>query len=143
MVGPWIFVLVGIGLCSYGCFWIWKIAASQSWPAVKGTILESWVARDQKKGDEEYGPSFSPKIRYHFFVGSMEYAGHRIHLYEKSMPRQSHAHDWIASYPRGAQVTVYYNPQNPSDCVLERKSGVVWWIVVLGAICILVGFYSW
>ena len=27
----------------------------------------------------------------------------------------------VARYPAGAQVIVFYNPQNPSDAVLERK----------------------
>ena len=27
-----------------------------------------------------------------------------------------------AKYPAGSQVTVYYNPQNPSESVLERRA---------------------
>jgi hypothetical protein len=39
----------------------------------------------------------------------------------------------VARYPAGAQVMVFYNPQNPSDAVLERKAPAQWimWLILI------------
>jgi hypothetical protein len=38
----------------------------------------------------------------------------------------------VERYPIGAQVMVFYDPQNPSDAVLERKAPAQWilWLVL-------------
>jgi hypothetical protein len=40
----------------------------------------------------------------------------------------------IARYPVGAQVMVFYDPQKPSDAVLERKApaqGLMWFLLIV------------
>jgi hypothetical protein len=39
----------------------------------------------------------------------------------------------VARYPAGAQVMVFYNPQNPSEAVLETKAPAQWimWLVLV------------
>jgi hypothetical protein len=47
----------------------------------------------------------------------------------------------LARYPANSQVTVYHNPQDPSDAVLENKAPALMWLwIVLGVFdCALCG----
>ena len=47
----------------------------------------------------------------------------------------------VARYPAGAQVMVFYNPQNPSEAVLERKAPAQWlmWLLLVVFDCSLCG----
>jgi len=59
------------------------------------------------------------EISYSFAVGSKTYRGTRVSLApdsEKLEPGRI-----LRRYPKGRLVTVYYNPDNPNDCILERE----------------------
>ena len=47
----------------------------------------------------------------------------------------------VAKYPAGAQVMVFYDPQNPSEAVLERKAPAQWvmWLILAIFDCALCG----
>ncbi len=56
-------------------------------------------------------------IQYEFPVGSRVVAGDRISL---GFGSADPVDVTMKRYPKGAEVPVFYNPDNPSDCVLER-----------------------
>ncbi len=84
------------------------------WPSVPGTIVESWT-RYQARGG---GGSF--RIRYTFMVG---------HEITGSSPRLSGSWFWtttqmekfVARYPVGREVEVFYDPENPRRNCIDRK----------------------
>jgi hypothetical protein len=80
-----------------------------------------------------------PVIQYSYQVDGQMYQGHRI----APGPEVggSGAPGVIARYPAGAQVTVYYNQQNPSDAILEQKAPVQFWLwfILILFDCILCG----
>jgi uncharacterized protein DUF3592 len=47
----------------------------------------------------------------------------------------------VRRYPAGAQVMVFYNPQNPADAVLETKAPAQWimWLLLVIFDCVLCG----
>ena len=47
----------------------------------------------------------------------------------------------VAKYQPGKQVMVFYDPQNPSDAVLERKAPAQWvmWLLLVIFDCVLCG----
>ena len=47
----------------------------------------------------------------------------------------------VAKYQPGTQVMVFYDPQNPSDAVLERKAPAQWvmWLLLVIFDCVLCG----
>lgn len=94
------------------------VQASQSWLPTNGKVLKSRV--------EVIGGKYAsvkPRVIYEYQVNDQSYqndlirAGDRIMLIQKGSRA---AYDTIDRYPEGASVTVYYNPQNPAEAVLEK-----------------------
>jgi hypothetical protein len=68
-----------------------------------------------------------PAINYSYKVNSKTYQSNVIAAGGYDVGG-SGAPKVVAKYPAGSQVTVYYNPQNPQEAVLEKKSPVSMWL---------------
>jgi hypothetical protein len=86
-----------------------KASAMQTWPSAPGSIVESELRSRH---------IYYPHIVYQYNVMGQTYTGKRISPGPES--GSSRARELVAKYPPGAPVTVYYDPQNPSDAALER-----------------------
>lgn len=105
-----------------------KMNAMQSWSSTMGTVSNSYLERrrSSKGGSVNY-----PVVQYSYQVGGQAYRGSKI------APGMevggTGAGKVVERYPAGAQVMVFYDPQNPSDAVLERKAHAQWvmWLVLV------------
>jgi hypothetical protein len=76
-------------------------------------------------------------------VGGTEYSSDRIAFgYGNTFNSESAALASLQKYSRGSLVTVYYNPENPNEAVLERKNERRIWGVVGGVLLIVLGLCS-
>lgn len=108
-----------------------KAGAARSWPTAAGTVLES--ALESRRSSNNRGWVNYPRVIYTYTVSGQSYASSRI------APGMevggTGAPGVIAKYPPGAQVKVYYNPQNPSDAVLETNTPasvkILWLVLVI------------
>ncbi|PWB71040.1 MAG: hypothetical protein C3F07_15595 [Anaerolineales bacterium] len=101
------------------------VAKAANWSSTMGTVTFSTVER-RSSGD---GYSYYPVVNYTYQVMGQMLQGDRI----MPGPRSggSGAHKVVARYPIGAQVMVYYDPNNPSEAVLERgMPGYIKWLWV-------------
>lgn len=77
---------------------------------------------------------YYPEIRYSYKVNDREYRGQRHRLSTTGFPKEKAA-NIIRSYSPKSRVIVWYDPDNPSISVLEKKVSVfVWVLTSLGAI---------
>jgi hypothetical protein len=112
-----------------------RVRASEGWPAVQGTIIESWV--DESTTTEEDGTisrRYKPKVLYKYAIMGQEFQGERITFGPTMSGNRSSAEKVLARYPKGSSTQVYYNQENPEDAVLERsisKSMLISGIVLL------------
>lgn len=113
--------------------------ASRTWPAVKGTILSSYVASRSLGG--EGGTSYAAIIQYMYEVNRKEYQSESIDTAPGWWAWGLHgaARKKVAQYPPDKTVDVYYNPQSPETAFLEsgvHLSGP--FLMVLGVILLIV-----
>jgi hypothetical protein len=88
---------------------------SNHWPSTTGQILTSMIQYRRKSGG---GHSPYSVVIYTYQVASQPYQSQRIYF---GVPVGGSAMTGvIKKYPMGAQVPVYYNPENPAEAVLER-----------------------
>ncbi len=84
------------------------------------------------------------EISYSFTVGGKTHYGSRIGLV--SGPRYFDVAATLKRYPQGRSVTVYYNPENPDECILEREDPrnirKGWRAIAILVALILVGFMA-
>lgn len=122
--------------------WI-KVAAAKRWPVARGTVIESRVA-DAKDSDGSW--DYRPVITYQYRVGGQVYTnnllafGSRV-LTEGGRSGEKKALITVARYPVGCQVDIHYHPQRPDQSVLEPRSVVAKWIVLLGVGFLLIGVF--
>jgi hypothetical protein len=91
--------------------------ASQIWVATDGKVIKSRV---EVSGGEV--TSVYPRVIYEYEVGGRQYQNDQIRAGDKywSARTSQDAYSTIDRYPEGLSVTVYYNPENPSEATLER-----------------------
>lgn len=113
-----------------------KMATVSTWPSTMGTVNASFL---EQRSDSEGGTTNYPVVQYSYLVGGQSYQS------SKRAPGMevggTGAGSVIARYPVGAQVMVFYDPQNPSDAVLERKAPAQWlmWLLLVVFDCAFCG----
>ena len=119
VIVPLIF-LVGFGIFFYRRYQQGNAAraSAQSWPSTSGIVLTSSVqVRRSNRSRSEY-----PVVVYQYGVNGKSYQGQRIKASDKFMSVRvfGEAQATVARYPVGSRVTVYYDPNNPSESALEK-----------------------
>ena len=113
-----------------------RMATVSQWPSTMGTVLASHLER---RSSSEGGYTNYPVVQYSYRVSEQSYQGGKI----APGPEigGTGAGKVVARYPAGAQVMVFYNPQNPSDAVLETKAPAQWlmWLLLVIFDCALCG----
>lgn len=100
------------------------VTKAADWSSTMGTVISSTIEWRRRS---EGGSVAYPSVQYNYQVMGQVLQGGRI------MPGPpvggSGAKKVVARYPVGAQVMVYYDPNNPSDAVLERDMpGHIKWL---------------
>ncbi|MCW8963467.1 MAG: DUF3592 domain-containing protein [Gammaproteobacteria bacterium] len=118
-----IFILVGGIACESGLSSIHEGTDTETWPASSGVITASKIdtethAYRSASNKLESSISYTPVLVYDYQVDGKMFTGTVIY---KSF---AHALEFIAEgyieqYAVGSAVTVYYNPDDPEDAVLE------------------------
>ena len=105
--------------------------AALNWPSVQGKIKSSRVHYTSiySKNDP------TPWVEYTYDVDGKTYKSMSISPDGMVTNDQQQAENIVARYPKGADVTVYYNPSNPSKACLEKKpvgQTQLWGLLILG-----------
>ena len=116
--------IMSFGVALLGCFLAWHgirlhrlASASASWPAATGTILACRIRRDY---DEDTGKHWILLLEYEYLVGGERFTSGRVRFGEDN-PRMTEMESLRVGdrYPLQSPVTVFYNPANPAQAVLE------------------------
>lgn len=122
-----------------------KAKAAESWPVTQGQILFSNIeSHTSTDSDGDTSTSYEVKVDYSYDVMGSPMKGQRI-SYGATGSDYNSAKKIADRYPVGSSVTVHYNPEKPSDAVLETtaRGGTVFLIVgivimVIGVILLIV-----
>ena len=112
-----------------------RMAVVSQWPSTMGTVVNSYLERrSSSDGSTNY-----PVVQYSYQVGGQMYQSSK--LAPGPEVGGTGAGTVVARYPAGAQVLVFYDPQKPSDAVLERKAPAQWllWLILVIFDCSLCG----
>lgn len=112
-----------------------EATASQSWPSTDGEVVASFV---EEYRDSEQELSYKPRVQYIYTVGGQLYKSQKVKIgLEQSYGFYNNANKELADYPLNATVTVYYDPAEPTNAVLDRSSSP-WYIgYAIGAVLML------
>lgn len=115
------------------------------YPSVKGEIVETTVSYNQIQSSELRSVSVSPHAVYKFVVDGKEYVGKKINIYKSFSysnldpdAATETADKFLEKYPIGSKVTVYYNPENPEDAIIEAGFDLVGIGVTLAGLLLMI-----
>ena len=120
--------------------WI-KVASARRWPLARGTVLESRVSESR---DIDGGWDYKAMVTYRYQVGQQVYTSNMLALGSRSLTEggvagEKKAHETVARYPEGSLVQVRYHPLRPAQSVLEIRSAIAKWLVILAVIFLFMG----
>ncbi len=95
---------------------------AKSWPKTKGIVERTWIDVEDNTtgyGDSPGYMSYTPHILYQFEVGGILHQSDRIRTYPIAYGVEGAAKRLVSKYFAGKHVTVYYNPDNPKQSILE------------------------
>lgn len=120
-----------------------EVRGAQSWRTTTGRVTRSEVrAQKRRDMDDRERTRSVPSVGYEYTVNGKRFSGDRISLAE--IIPESDIESTLDRYPVGKEVTVYYNPADPRQSVLERDlpvdfgKGLTGAFVVLGGGAVLV-----
>jgi hypothetical protein len=154
--------VVGLGVIVVGLWRMGQASRARRWPTVQGTVLSSTTASrtappppplEGEDEDEERPPQtlYRPVVRYTYNVGGHAFTSETLGPEDLEVSSERHAREHAARYPRGAQVTVYYDPDDPDRAYLEPGVRAGSWImpgvgvvflIVTGALYAFVRWFS-
>ena len=107
--------LVGVGAAAYGVRKVLHANESHEWPSVKGTVLSSKVVTDEAVDGLHHRPS----VHFEYRIGRRRFEGDEVGFDPGGMS-YAQAHRAVADrFSDGAEVEVFYNPQDEYEAVLE------------------------
>jgi hypothetical protein len=148
-------IMVVAVLAAAGAWILWwrsrsLIARSRQWPTAAGSIVQCGTKENPTPAYDEYKYSFI--LRYSYQVGAQTYECDRERWYLSGpftyASDDVHDLDAAASYYHlGKPVTVYYDPANPANAVLDPGSSagadhLIYHLVTAAAIVILLVVFS-
>lgn len=118
-----------------------KAEASQNWPSTAGQITDARVSHSTRTdSDGDTTTTYTPHVEYVYQVGGQEYRGKNITFgFTQGYGSPGKAQEALARYPVGSQVSVYYDPSQPGESVLERKAGGFTLSLIIGGIFLVIG----
>jgi hypothetical protein len=137
---------VATALLLFGLFFLVAITSglirtyrSTKWPAVDGVIIESTVER--KKTGKSW--NYYPKVKYRFEVAGETFESERIASTATGMSLEAEAERAAHKFPEGSLCKVYFEPGNPSSCVLQTglKAGDLIGLLVPVPFMAIGGYY--
>ena len=132
-----IFIIAGFVLLGFGVRNIWRAHAAENWPTTTGTIVSSEVKRNRSSETTTYGAA----VVYDYEVGGREYVQSRITFGDSSRGDPAYAERIVRRYQPDREVTVYYDPEDPSLAVLEPSSGGSWLLLLIGGAFIVFSIF--
>ena len=118
-----VLLLVFSGIAIWGISVARKAHNTKHWHTTSGTITESYV---KGRTDWEHDTTYGAQIQYKYTTNECEHKSHSIYpggRYESGNIKTFEK--LAAQYPKGKTVTVFYNPDDPSESILCRC--VLWW----------------
>lgn len=116
------------------------VQAEFLWKPIKANLELSYLTYDCKylPGRRNYNNhektcsrEYNPHIEYSYSVDNVKYNNSHIAYGSISFKNKADADKWIADKKRSSVITIYYNPNNPSESIMVKDYNNLLFLPVL------------
>jgi hypothetical protein len=145
-----IFALVAIPFVLIALFFVYRIfrargqanRAMRDWVTTQGVVLQSSVEmRRSSNSNGGTSTSYYPNVLYEYVVSGQRYQNNRIGFgMQVGLGNYNSVQRRVTeNFPMGGMIQVYYDPNDPTQSVLEAKATAnkYLWIIVVVIVVIL------
>jgi len=137
------FVVGGVAVF-FGSGQIKAAKQSADWPTVQGTVVSSEVQQERNtsrsNGKSRMKTTYHAEILYDYVANGTTYSANKVSFGQVGGSSPAPARKIVNRYPKGKNVTVYYNPEKPETAVLEPgMSAAVYFLSGFGGIFLFFG----
>jgi len=97
-----------------------KLESSYDWGTGEGKILTAEVERDVRRDEDGKSVTYIPHVKYAYQVDGQDFQGEQIGFGTPKFSIARKANAIVAQYPAGGQTSVFYNPIDPGEAILDR-----------------------
>ena len=114
-----VLALLGGGFLFLGMRSLNAARASRLWPSTSGKVTSSQLMA----GGTRSRPWYKAQVAYMFSVNGQSYTSEKLFFGDSRSNSSGKQQALVDRYREGADVEVFYNPQQPAQAVLERRTG--------------------
>jgi hypothetical protein len=113
-------MVIGLGSALYSFKQISLAKGSLNWPAVPATVVSSEVKATERVGEKKrVYTTYSANIAFRFTLNGKEFNSNMVMVDQPPKTFATDAQALVQKYPAGSSAMAHYNPQNPTEAVLE------------------------
>ncbi|TVQ59318.1 MAG: DUF3592 domain-containing protein [Phycisphaerales bacterium] len=137
---PSVLIVIGVAIVAIAIVNHFTAERTSAWPSTEARVIHAEVLSDTARRG---GASYEPRVRYEYVVNGERHVGTRFSMATPTSRSRETIESMLGEYPEGSTVLAHYNPDDPSESVLDntpRTAGAVMWapgfvfIVVGGAL---------
>jgi hypothetical protein len=105
-----------------GAFGLWQYRRdlqTAAWPSVKGVVIHAQTRQCYFRGAPT---GLSPDVAYKYVVNGQEWIGTRLDI-KNHCAAEEVVRNYVAEFPAGSQVLVFYDPSSPAESLLHPGPG--------------------
>lgn len=136
---PLLFIAAGAVMSFLGVRQFMRAQASPTWPTVTGVVTISELGK-HVGNERATSTTYRADISYDYVANDRSYVNGAINFATVNSSDPAAARRLLKRYPVGKQVTVYYNPAEPQEAVLEPGPAAgSWFLPLFGGGFVVVG----
>jgi len=112
------------------------------WETTVGTVKVSKVASETVTHGRSRGTMYVPVVRYVYRVEGKDYRSDRIAVGDLRNGHVTKVKPVVNRYPAGSTVTVFYDPEEPQEALLEAPGAALSVVATLAGL-LLLGVAAW
>jgi len=139
-----VFFVGGVAAIIFGIRNRKKGTESQNWPKVIGKISRAEVLEELDTDEEGFtSKSYKPEIEYQYGVGDEEFTSTKVSFGgTRTYSSNKKAEEALTNYPLNGSVSVFYNPQDPSESVLVQGTKGTMGLIIVGIVFLAVSIIT-
>lgn len=136
-----IFFGIGIGMLVKLAKHYGKLQQSKNWLSTNGKIISSDLDAQISTDDDGYQTTtYLAKVFFTYEVNGNSYESDRVNFdYGMRTSNVRKPQSVVEQYPTGSDVTVYYDPEDPQQSVLEKRVNGTFTTILVSAVFIAIG----